>query len=65
MVDLGFLRGHPWLKTLGVLHYPSFWIFRTEKSFSAQLTSQTETLEVSVASVSVEMTVWFSPLICL
>lgn len=49
----------------GFTLYPSFWIFRTEKSFSAQLTSQTETLEVSVASVSVEMTVWFSPLICL
>lgn len=49
----------------GFTLYPSFFIFHTEKSSSAQLTSQTETLEVNVASVSIEMTVWFSPLICL
>ena len=49
----------------GFTLYPSFLIFHTEKSSSAELTSQTETLEVNVASVSVEMTVWFSPLICL
>lgn len=49
----------------GFTLYPSFLILHPEKSSYAQLTSQTETLEVSVASVSVEMTVWFSPLICL